>query len=191
MASGTVTQVEPRTIRLPVGESITISSADNGSYGSATALTLDASPQQLAQGSIASRGSLTLGPFPVAAQVQITPLTGSLCFLSKFEAAPTQVAVAVPAFVAGNVAGAGGTNATVALAATTTSKTSFLTIDNTGAVDAEVWFGAPPADANVNQSPKKGKLLPAGAGLFFDVRIPVGPIYVTAAAATGLSVVTG
>jgi hypothetical protein len=118
-------------------------------------------------------------------------LAGTLKTREQPGVTPVQTYVAVSAFASGNTAGAGSTNATVALAVTTTSSSAFLSIDNTGSADAEVWFGAIPADANVGQSPKRGKLLPAGAGLFFDVRIPVGPIYVTAPAATGLSVVTG
>lgn len=140
-------------------------------------------------------GSATVtlsGPVTISNEVEVKNDAGNpIPVRSQPGITPVQTYVPVSAFTAGNTAGAGGTNATVALAVTTTSSSSFLSIDNTGSADAEVWFGAIPADANVGQAPKKGKPLPAGTGLFFDVRIPVGPIYVTAASATGLSVVTG
>lgn len=97
---------------------------------------------------------------------------------------PTQSYVAVPLYSATDAT-------TVKTVATTTTATGFLTIDNTGSADVELWFGTSPASAAVSQTPRQGKVLPAGAGLFFDVKIPVGPIYATGLGATGLSVITG
>lgn len=100
--------------------------------------------------------------------------------------------VAVPAFVSGNTAGAGGTNATVVQVLAANPNRRLLSIENNGGSDVEIWFGAIPPDGSVGQTIKRGKLLYAsGGGMFRDAKVETGAIYATASAATGLSVEEG
>ena len=100
--------------------------------------------------------------------------------------------VPVPAFNAADASGAGGANATIVQVLPSSAMRSFLAIDNNGAADVELWFGARPLASAVGQGLRQGKVLQAnGGGLLRDVRVETGAVYATAAAATGLCVVEG
>ncbi|KAA2237655.1 hypothetical protein [Salinarimonas soli] len=108
------------------------------------------------------------------------------------QAAFTGAYVPIPAFAAGNTAGAGGANATVVQVVAANANRHFLEIVNNGTADVELWFGARPADAGVNQAIKQGVVLAAGGGgRFFDARVPTGAVFAAASAASGLSVLEG
>lgn len=104
----------------------------------------------------------------------------------------SQSYVAVPAFNAADASGAGGSNGTVVQVLPANANRGFLSIDNNGGADAELWFGAAPAVGTVGQTIRRGKVVFAnGGGLFRDAKVETSAIYATAPAATGLSVVEG
>jgi hypothetical protein len=105
---------------------------------------------------------------------------------------PAQTFPATVAFVSGDTTGTGGTNGTIVQVVPAKANRTYLEIVNNGTADAELWFGARPADADVSQTPRRGVVLPAaGGGRVYDTKIPLSAIYATTTAAGRLSVIEG
>ena len=87
MASGTVSQAEPRSINLPAGEVATITGITNSSYGTVYVYASQDTSQLVAQGTVAPRGTQTFGPYGAAVRLQVVPASGALSFSTTTPAA--------------------------------------------------------------------------------------------------------
>lgn len=151
---------------------------------------VDVSPTNRVPVDIGGASVSISGPVTVSNEVEIQNGTGNpIPTKPQPGVAATQSYVAVPAYSATDTTGAAGSNATIVQVLPANASRTLLKIVNRGGVDAELWYAAAkPQTVTVG----RGDLAAAGGGGgVFDVAVPTGPIFATAASATGLSVLEG